>query len=133
MRSLKGYLQFLKFCFFGVLNTVINLIVFLIILSFGMNYQIAGIMGFFSGAFFGFFVNRKFTFSHNISTTRGLFLYLLAQFFSLSIHVIVQSAAVEVFYVDQRLSQLIGLIPSAIINFVLLKYIVFKKPINFLD
>ena len=110
-----------------LLNTFTNFIVFILILDAGVNYQVSGIIGFLSGAILGFFVNRKFTFDHNISTVRGLLLYFLIQIFSLTVHVLAQWSAVEIFVIDPQLSQIIGVIPSALVNFVLLKYLVFKE------
>ena len=59
---------FLIFCSIGAFNTLVNYGVFLFSLHYvGLQFSIAGMIGFLSGAITGFILNRKLTFNSSIS------------------------------------------------------------------
>jgi len=119
--------QFKTFCIVGILNTVINYIVFYISLELHVDYKIAGILGFLAGGINGFFLNRNITFNSTVSFKKGAILYFLVQIISLSGHVITQLFVVEVLHFSQVYSQFFGIVTSMILNFTLLKLVVFKS------
>jgi len=123
--------EFLKqiktFCIVGLFNTMVNYSVFFICLTLHIDYKVAGILGFLTGSISGFFLNRKFTFESLVSGRAGMPLYFMVQIISLLGHMITQWYAVEFLYLDQMFSQLSGIVTSTILNFILLKIIVFKS------
>jgi putative flippase GtrA len=118
--------QLKTFCVVGLLNAVINYGIFYISLELFGDYKIAGILGFLAGGINGFFLNRKFTFNSTVSYQKGAVLYFLVQIISLSGHVITQLFVVEVLRFAQVNSQFFGIITSTALNFMLLKWVVFK-------
>ena len=115
------------FCIVGLFNTIINYSVFYMSLGLYIDYKIAGILGFLTGSLSGFFLNRKFTFDSSVSGKVGIPLYFMVQIISLFGHMVTQWYAVEFFYLDQMYSQFSGIVTSTILNFILLKIIVFKS------
>lgn len=118
--------QIQTFCIVGLFNAVINYSVFYIFLGLNVDYRVAGILGFLAGGVIGFFLNRKFTFSSAVSAQKGVILYFIVQIVSLFGHIITQWYVVEFLYFNQIYSQLAGIGTSTILNFTLLKWIVFR-------
>jgi len=125
---LKNIIYFLKFSLVGVFNTLLNYVVFIIfLLYFNIDYWISGIIGFFSGAVLGFFLNRNFTFSSKISKKKGLIKYLLIQIFCLSVHICIQIISVEFFSINKVFSQIVSIIITVFINFYLVRNLIFNR------
>jgi putative flippase GtrA len=118
--------QIRTFCFIGLFNFVINYSVFYIFLDLCIDYKVAGVLGFLAGGISGFFLNRKFTFDSSVSGRKGIPLYFMVQIVSLFGHMITQWYVVEFLYFDFIYSQFSGIITSTMLNFTLLKLIVFK-------
>ena len=125
--SNKVLRQIKTFCIVGLLNIVINYSIFYIFLNLYIDYKVAGILGFLAGGISGFFLNRKFTFESSLSSQKGIPLYFMVQIVSLIGHLITQWYVVEFLYLDQKYSQFSGIVTSTILNFTLLKLIVFKS------
>lgn len=118
--------QMFVFCVVGLFNAVVNLSIFYIFLELRIDYQVAGIFGFLAGGVSGFFLNRKFTFDSSVSAQKGIPLYFIVQFVCLSGHMITQWYAVEHLQFDQMYSQFSGIVTSTVLNFTMLKLIVFR-------
>ncbi|AQX55098.1 GtrA family protein [Priestia flexa] len=65
----KGLLAFSKFSSVGVLNTVIDLSVYMVLLSFGMYYLIAQWISYGAGVANSYTLNRKWTFQRKEPST----------------------------------------------------------------
>ena len=55
-------IQFVKFGFVGVSNTVVSLITYYIFVYFGINYLVANFFGFITGTLNAYFWNKHFVF-----------------------------------------------------------------------
>ena len=120
--------EFGKFIIIGILNTVINYGVFILLL-FGLNlvYFIAGAMGFLSGAVSGYFLNRLWTFKSNVPIVTGFLKYIIIQIFCLGAHIITQIGVTEILGVHEVFSQMGGIAITTFMNFFISRAIVFKK------
>ena len=122
--------HFVRFCLVGVVNTAINYGVYLLLMvGLGVPYLIAGPIGFLSGGITGFFFNRDWTFRSTISTGHGMSRYLAAQLISLASHWAAQWFAGEIVGVPKAWTQLVGIIVSMFVNFLLLRFYVFNDAI----
>jgi len=119
--------QFIQFCFVGVLNLVVNYSIFLLLLSQQiMPVMMAGAIGFFSGAISGFFLNRSWTFAGtSVGIVAGMNGYMLVQILSFAAHTSVQKVAL-ILGSAPEFSQIFGIMVSTIVNFTLIKWLVFK-------
>ena len=118
--------QFLRFCAIGVVNTIVNYTVFLLLLTWlDMQYLIAGAVGFITGAITGFFLNRRWTFRSDIGTWTGLASYLAVQGVSLASHGVAQWLARTLLGVPEIWTQLAGIAVSTLVNFTMVRTFVF--------
>jgi putative flippase GtrA len=120
--------EFLKFIVVGLINTACNYGLFILLLAvFKINYLISGSLGFSLGAVIGFTLNRKWTFKSDICYKKGIIKYLSIQLFCLGLNLLAQIVATNIFNVPESLSQLAGIVITTFINFVLMKYLIFRK------
>ena len=119
--------QFQKFFIIGLGSTTVNYLVFFIFFYFlEMFYLYAGLIGFFSGAFFSYYFNKKWTFKSNVAFFSGFYKFILAQILNFLIHSSMQYTSVNLLDISEVFSQLFGIIFSMIFNFTILKKIIFK-------
>lgn len=118
--------EFVKFCCVGLINATLNLTCFYIAISLDINYLLAGLIGFLAGGFSGFIINRKHTFNHNITFVDGITYYLCAGAAALMVHTLSLYTLHEFLLFERITSQIIAILPSTIVNFVLIKKTVFR-------
>ena len=124
----EKYAQFIKFCVSGVINTAINYGVFYIFLALlGVNYLISGALGFAFAVVPAFLLNRVWTFRSAVSIWRGFPIYLCISLFTLGIHSSIQWLVTEIAGVPEILSQFFGLAATTLVNFILVKRLVFTS------
>jgi putative flippase GtrA len=125
-KNVKYILEFKNFIIIGLISTIINYSIYFVFLEFNVFYLYSGIIGFLSGSIFSFYFNRNITFKSKIDPLKGLIIYLIIQIFSLMGHSLFQFTSVFLFEVREVFSQLFGIICSTIINFLSMKFIIFK-------
>ena len=119
--------QIIKFIIVGIFGNILNYLVFLTCFKFlGINYLISGIIGFVSPLPILFILNRNWTFKSNVKTSK-ISLYIFTNLLGLLVHSSSQFIAYEFIGIPKIYSQLIGQLSSAIMNFLISKYIIFKK------
>ncbi len=119
--------QIIKFIIVGIFGNILNYLVFLTCFKFlGINYLISGIIGFVSPLPILFILNRNWTFKSNVKTTK-MNLYIFTNLLGLLVHSSSQFIAFEFIGIPKIYSQLIGQLSSATMNFLISKYIIFKK------
>jgi len=120
--------EFSKFIVVGVINTACNYGLFILLLAgFKVNYLISGALGFSFGAIIGFTLNRKWTFKSDICYKKGIIKYLSIQIFCLGLHLATQIIVTNIFNIPESLSQLAGIVVTTFVNFILIRYLIFKK------
>lgn len=129
LRILKSS-RFIKFCLVGVLNTGLNYSVFYILLALQGNALLAGSIGFTAGAVLGFILNRKYTFSSNITFGTGMKKYLLVQLVCLCLHFMVQSFFLYILFFPKDISQIPSIFATAFLNYYLSNKLIFNKLIR---
>ncbi|MDP4268451.1 MAG: GtrA family protein [Bacteroidota bacterium] len=132
-KIIKKYVsdKFLRFVIVGSINTILNYGIFFACLKFLLiDYRIAGVFGFLSGAVSGFLLNRKWTFKSNVRLSSGSLKYFLVQLFCLCIHTCTIIVATEIFKVPQVFSQLVGICITTFINYELIRKFVFPENVD---
>lgn len=120
--------EFLRFISVGVLNTAINYLVYLFFLKIlSLNYLFSGVVGFLSGAVTGFYLNRNWTFKSSVNIMSGSLKYLLIQIVNLGAHSLAQYISHTQLGVSEEISQFAGIIVTTFLNFILIRYFVFRK------
>tara|TARA_B100001057_G_C22824944_1_gene941014 strand:- start:143 stop:544 length:402 start_codon:yes stop_codon:yes gene_type:complete len=123
----QNFIQIIKFIIVGIFGNILNYLVFLTCFKFlGINYLISGIIGFISPLPILFILNRNWTFKSNVKATK-INLYIFTNLLGLLVHSCSQFIAYEFIGIPKIYSQLIGQLSSAIMNFLISKFIIFKK------
>jgi len=122
------HLEFRKFVLVGIINTSINYGIFvLLLLKLNFFYFVAGAIGFLSGAFSGFFLNRLWTFKSDVPIVFGLYKYFIVQLLCLGAHITTQIGVTKLIGISEILSQFAGIIVTTFMNYFISKTIVFNK------
>ena len=111
----------------GLLNSSINYLVFSTCLIYlEINYIFAGGLGFISAVIPAYIFNSIWTFNQQKISLRSFLKYITINFFLLGIHFATIFVAVNYLSIPEILSQLFGIAVTTIINFILIKKIVYK-------
>lgn len=125
LTSAEG-LKFLKFCLVGVINTAAGYGFYASFIFFGIPYIIAGTLSYVTGICFNYIVTRRFvfekvarknSFSYYLVSYGVLYFYSLAMLWFL----------VDVCGFSAYMAGLVSLPINAVVSFVLLRAIVFRK------
>ena len=118
---------FFRFCVVGGFGSLINYLTFLFFLfQLGLEYRIAGAIGFIVPIPIVFFINRSWSFQSDAKTITALPVYVLTNLTALGGHSATQSCSHEWFGVPQVYSQILGIAVSTAINYFLARKVVFR-------
>lgn len=126
---LKSRLVLREFLFFiavGIINTIVNYSVYLLLLHvFKVHYMASGCVGFMSGAVLGYHLNRKYAFKTKF-TKWQMFFYFLVNFFSLGVNALVLYVVITCLGIWPTYAQLFGIAVTTLTNFSGCKLLVFN-------
>jgi putative flippase GtrA len=124
----KGIIQFIKFNFVGIINTVITFIIFTLLNKlFGVDKFIAEPVGYVCGLINSFILNKIWTFGkkhsfHLLETVK----FIIVNAFSLGGTLFILYAAEDLLHIDVIWGKLIAYFYSIPFNYLGFKYWVFK-------
>ena len=125
---MRSFIQIIKFCLVGVMNTVIGLsIIYSTMFFLGFDNVSANISGYSAGVIFGFIINRHWTFNHHGPMYKSFCKYALIFAVSYPINLCVVLLLNDQCLIDKYIAQAIGILPYTISFFLLSKYFVFKR------
>ena len=121
--------RLLKFCITGGLSTILNYAFFIYLYKvLEFHYLLSSISGYIIGLFFGYFLNKNWTFSTKvIEGKRYISKYITAQLLGLASNQITLLFLVEIMYLNPLFANILSLGFAAIISFILIEFIVFYK------
>ena len=119
--------KIIKFSTSGVFNSLLNITVVTLLINFGFNVYFSSAAGFFSGSISGYFLNFFWTFENKKSLGIKLIKYILLQLVTLLVGISIFSLFYYYLSVTASLSQLTGIIFTAVINFIVSNYFIFSK------
>jgi len=129
---MKKYEEIIKYLIIGVLTTTINYIVFVIMVK-GLKIEMhtSNIIAWIVSVIFAYFTNKLFVFeskSFKIDILRKeIVSFGLARVFSLLLEEMILYIFVNILNMNQLIIKLISNIIVIIVNYVLSKFIIFKK------
>lgn len=132
LRNVEIIQRAFRFVVVGFLSTLLNYAVFYALFRFiAWDYRVASASGYVVGLFFGFILNRNWTFVSKgkaiPESVKYLLVYLTSLFLSLSfLHLLVSS-----FSLDPRIANIFAIGFSTITNFLGSNYLVFRKFTSF--
>lgn len=130
---IKKYEEIIKYLIIGVLTTIINYLVFVIAInSFGIEMHISNIIAWIVSVIFAYFTNKLFVFESKSFAFQIIGKEILsfgaARVFSLVLEEIILYVFVNLLNMNQLIIKLIANVIVIIVNYVLSKFIIFKKP-----
>ena len=121
--------KFIKFGIVGILNTLINWTIFAILNFLGMYYIISNIIAYVIATINSYIWNSKWVFKYrgeDKKETTGKF--ILLNLFGLSLNTVILYLFVDLMRFNKLIALVITTIIVMIINYILSKFIIFKKP-----
>ena len=128
------YKEIINYLIFGVLTTVISLIVY-----YGLTYtiinpdnalmlQVANIISWIAGVLFAYFTNRKYVFeSKNTNKVREFTSFVAARVTTLLLDMAIMGIGVTVLHGNDKIMKLISQVLVIVGNYMLSKVCVFRK------
>lgn len=121
------------FLIVGTLTVVVDFFSYHLLLWLGVMYSIAKASGFIVGTVFAYFVNRYWTFGHVEHAPNSMFRFVVLYAITLGANVLVNQGVLVLFghsSVDVNFAFLIATTVSAVLNFIGMKFFVFKVGVN---
>lgn len=124
--------QIVRYLFFGILTTVVNVLVFSLCMSYlHINYRFATTIAWVVSVLFAYVTNSRYVFPSTNKNYRPVLLELISfvkyRLLSYILDVILMIVLIEFMYAGELLSKIITNITVIIFNFVASKFIVFKS------
>ena len=133
----EKYKEIINYLIFGVLTTVISLIVyygltFTIINTYdALMLQVANVISWIAGVLFAYFTNRKYVFeSKNTNKIKEFTSFVGARVTTLLLDMAIMGLGVTILYGNDKIMKLISQILVIVGNYVLSKVFVFRKKEN---
>lgn len=131
------YKEIINYLIFGVLTTVISLIVYYVLTFTILNpnnsieLQIANIVSWCAGVLFAYFTNRKFVFnSKNDNKLKEFATFTTARITTLVLDMLVMFIFVTTLHLNDKIFKLVSQVLVVVGNYILSKLIVFKRDNN---
>lgn len=112
---------------FGVLTTVVNILVYFVFTRLGVNYLICNVLAWFFSVLFAYVTNRRWVFeskSSNILKECGLF--FSGRIFSGVVDTGLMWLFIDVLAIGDLISKIVIQIVVVVLNYVISKWVVFK-------
>lgn len=113
--------QIAKFAFVGLINTLITIVVFNILLYLNINYLLANIVGYFAGVLNSLILNSNWVFKTDRMYLQLVIKFIAVNIFSLIVNSSLLYILVNTLHFDVKVSQLVAISFSMVINFLLNK------------
>ena len=120
----KFKFQFIKYVYVGGLNTLVTFLLYIFLIKLHVNYILASSVCYLVGIVGGYVLNSYFVFTSKIKLT-GLSKYSLVYITSYFISIFMLFCFVSILGIDVILSQAIAIVIVTLLNFKLVKWLVF--------
>lgn len=119
--------KLITYAFFGGTGVLSDIGIYTLLISMGLNYQIANASGYLTGTLLSFFLNRHYTFKVKDKIVKRLMSFLLVAFVGYLSSAFLLYVLVERLSMDAILAKISTLFFVLIIQFTLNKKITFKE------
>ena len=126
---LEKYKEIIKYLIFGVLTTLVNIIVYTICRKcFHIVYMISKVIAWIISVLFAYVTNRKYVFeSKSDNFVKEVYSFYKYRIFSLLIELLIMYIFVEILNIDDMFANIIVNVIVIILNYIFSKLFVFKK------
>lgn len=123
-------IQFIKFGFVGISNTLISLIVYYCCLALGIHYIAANVLGFIVGTINAYFWNNKYVFKKQEDevrdTKKSVVKVFISYGFTLGLSTVLLALWVDGLGISDKIAPILNLLVTIPLNFVLNKFWAFR-------
>ena len=128
----KKYKEIILYLIFGVLTTVINIVSFFLCSNIlQIDYKISNVISWFMSVLFAFITNKTIVFEskdkNKRETTKEIIFFFIARILSLIVDMGLMIIMVDIIKSNTLISKIIVNIVIIIINYILSKFLIFKK------
>lgn len=132
-KLINKYKEFISYGIWGVVTTLLHILLFWILIKIGIKYYIANIITLITIKALAYIINKVFVFKSKCKNKKELvseiIKYIISRLFTMIIDYIGLIILVEVFKMDEMIGKIIVLIIVVIINYILSKKYVYKKEV----
>lgn len=122
--------EVIRYIIIGVTTTLVNLLIYHVLLYAGLDYRIANIIAIISAKLYAYVTNKKFVFRSKCANWKDLVAeacrYILARGFTGVLDYFGLIFAVEVLHADKVISKYVLQVIVIVLNYVFGKFVVFK-------
>ena len=112
---------------FGVLTTVVNIVVYFVFTYFGVNYLVSNIIAWFLSVLFAYATNRRWVFeSKSPNILKECALFFSGRIFSGVIDTGLMYLFIDILSIGDAVSKIVIQVILVVLNYVISKWIVFK-------
>ncbi|MDD3159403.1 MAG: GtrA family protein [Candidatus ainarchaeum sp.] len=120
--------QFFKYCLFGGIVAIFEIIIFSVLLNFGLNYFFATPLSFIFAAIFNFILQRKFTFKNKYLKKHEQFtVFIIISIGGLIINWFITVSCINLFLINPIIAKITAILCALGYNYTLNKKITFGK------
>lgn len=129
--KIKMLKELISYGIFGVLTTIINIVVFFLLDKLLIPYTISTVIAWFISVLFAFYTNKKYVFKSNENSTQAIskeiITFYSSRILSLLIDLGLMSLLINLLGINHLISKLLSNIVVIVINYILSKFFIFKK------
>lgn len=131
---IKKYKEVIMYLIFGLLTTVINITIYWFLTKIlNIDYMLSNVIAWCLAVLFAYITNRKYVFnskSKSADIIKEIGLFISARLASLLIDMVIMFIGVSLINIDDIVVKIIANIVVIIINYIISKFIIFKKNKN---
>lgn len=129
--KIKKYEEVILYLIFGVLTTIVNIIVYYLLTKLGLWYILSNILAWAIAVLFAFVTNRKFVFkSKNNNMLKEFYLFVSARIFSGVIDTLIMFVGIDILKISDLIIKVFANVVVVIINYIFSKLIIFRKEVK---
>lgn len=122
------YHQIWLYLFFGVITTLINIISYQVFVTLDINYLYSNILAWAISVFIAFITNRVYVFESNEkNVVKSCLNFYISRLFTFFVDMTFMYIGITIFLVNDLLMKVIVNVVIVFINYIISKFIVFKK------
>ena len=122
--------EFISYVVFGVLTTLVNILLFRFGMAVGITYSVANILAVLGAKLFAYVTNKLFVFRHHCAIVKELLLEILrfvfARGFTGVVDILGMIFAVKILRADEMIAKYVLQVIVILLNYILSKKVVFK-------
>ncbi len=125
------YKEAILYIIFGILTTLVNFIIYTVLIFVGIDTYIANIIAWVGAVLFAYLTNRSIVFNSSAKKKAELFKEIIAfygaRIFSLIVEMIILYVCIDLIGMDQFIPKLAAQVIVIILNYILSKFMVFRN------